>query len=103
MKSTWPACTPLSSDKDEASNLIASQINFGLAYVDEARSAYEAGNFEYGEIARKIALNAYSAALRFSSNLLREPQPVLASQLEDFELQLDALLEPAQAGMRSIA
>ena len=103
MKSSLRTCTPLSSGKDEGADLIISQIKFGLAYLEEARCAYEAGNFEYGEIARRIALNAYAAAWRFYSNLLHGPQPVLARQLQDFELRLDVWLEPAEAGMRSIA
>lgn len=96
-------CTTLSSNKDEASDLIVSQINFGRAYIQEARSAVEAGNFEYAEIARNIAANAYSAAVRFSANLLSAPQPSLSRQIEELEVELDGLLEPLQAGMRSIA
>ena len=103
MKASLRTCTPVSSNKDEAYDLITSQINFGRAYIGEARSAYEAGNFEYGEIARKIALNAHSAAIRFSANLLQVPDPSLMSQIEELESDLDGLLEPAEAGMRSIA
>jgi hypothetical protein len=103
LKASLRTCTPISSTKDEASDLINSQINFGRAYIQEARAAYESGNFDYGEIARKIALNAYSAALRFSANLLEAPQVSLVRQIEEFERELDGLLEPLEVGMRSIA
>lgn len=103
MTASVRTCTPVSPIRDEAYDLITSQINFGKAYIGEARSAYESGNFEYGEVARKIALNAYSAAVRFSANLLQAPDPSLLRQIEDMESALDDLLEPAEAGIRSIA
>lgn len=103
LKTASRTCIPISSTKDDASDLINGQIDFGLAYIQEARSAYETGNFEYGEIARNIAINAYSAALRFSANLLEEPQAPLIRRIEQFERELDGLPEPAELGMRSIA
>lgn len=103
LKASLRMGAPASMNKDEASDLINSQINFGRAYIREARSAYESGNFEYGETARRIALNAYSTALRFCSNLLHDPDLSLIRKIEEFELELDALLEPVETGMRSIA
>lgn len=88
---------------DEAADLITGQINFALAYVKEARAAYECGNFAYGEIARKIALNAYSAAVRFSEHLLHDPQQSLVRRIEALECELEGLLEPVESGLRSIA
>ena len=96
-----------STNQDEASELVVGQINFGLAYAREAHAAYRAGNFEYGEVARKIAVNAYAAAIRFSANLLQEPKPALIRQIEQLESELDAMLQPMlqakTSGLRSIA
>lgn len=103
MSASLRTCTPSYSSDDEAIDLITSQVSFGLAYVKETHSAYEAGNFEYGEVARKIALNAYTAAVRFRTHLTGEPQPFLVRQMEALEAELDGLLEPAHAELRSIA
>lgn len=92
-----------STNQDEGVDLVVSQINFGLAYAREARTSYEGGNFEYGEVARKIAVNAYAAAIRFSANLLQEPKPSLIRQIEQLESELDGMLQPMTSRLRSIA
>lgn len=103
MSTFFDTCPPAKSNRDEAADVITSQINFGIAYVKEAREAYESGNYQYGEVARKIAVNAYSAALRFSAHLLQDPQPALRRRIEALESDLDGLLEPVEPGLRSIA
>lgn len=103
VKHSLRTCMPVYSNQDEASDLIRSQVEFGLAYTRESRSAYQSGNFEYAEVARKIAVNAYAAAVRFSAHLLKEPRPVLATQVEKLEAELEGLLEPIESGLRSIA
>jgi hypothetical protein len=83
-------------------DLITSQINFGLAYVEEARNAYCQGRFEYGDLARQIALNACSTASRFAARLPERQDPVLLDQVARFKQEVDALLEEPVA-VRSIA
>ena len=102
MRASLRACTPSDPIADEACDLVSGQINFGLAYTREARSAYEGGNVEYGEVARKIAVHAYAAAIRFCANLLKDPPPALALQIEELEAALESLVLPA-APVRSIA
>jgi hypothetical protein len=103
LRATRRTCKPAYSNQDEGSDLVISQINFGLAYTHEARSAFESGNYDYAEVARKIALNAYSAAVRFSAHLLKEPQPALIRQIEQLEIEIDGLPQPVEAEIRSIA
>lgn len=87
---------------ENLSGLIASQVNFGLAYIQEARTAYDQGRFEYGDLARQIALNAYSTASRFVARLPKQHDPSLVKQVTEFKEELDTLLrEPVD--LRSIA
>lgn len=87
---------------ESLSALIDSQINFGLAYIQEARTAYEEGRIEYGDLARQIALNAYSTAARFASRLPKRSKPDVRPGMTRFKEQMDALLaQPVE--VRSIA
>lgn len=91
---------------ESLSALIDSQINFGLAYIQEARTAYDEGRSEYGDLARQIALNAYSTASRFAARLPKQRNPaVLKDVLQEvsrFKDELDTLLsQPVE--VRSIA
>ena len=72
--------------------LIESQVHFGCAYIEEARSAYGEGRYEYGDLARQIAFNAYSTADRFAGSLPRQDHPELRRDLAEFKTQLDRLL-----------
>lgn len=74
-------------------DLISSQVNFGRAYIQEARTAYDEGRFEYGDLARQIALNAYSTANRFAGRLPRAHDPAVLAQVASFKQELDLLLE----------
>lgn len=75
-----PACT------DNLSDLIASQVTFGLAYAREARSAYDQGRHDYADLARQIAMNAYTTATRFAARL---PKGRNAAVLNDIALFKD--------------
>lgn len=89
---------------DEMADLIASQVNFGLAYAREARSAYESGNLDYAEVARKIALNAYAAAVRFSGRSANGSAPELVHRVEELERELDGIVNAdMELSLRSIA
>lgn len=78
--------------------LINSQINFGRAYIEEARTAYLQGRFEYGDLARQIALNACSTATRFASQLPEQSQhSAILDQVMRFKGEVDTLLEEAVA------
>lgn len=78
---------------EHLTDLITSQVNFGLAYIQEARTAYEEGRFEYGDLARQIALNAYSTANRFAGRLPRSEDAAIIDQVASFKQELDLLLE----------
>lgn len=78
---------------EHLTDLISSQVNFGLAYIQEARTAYEEGRFEYGDLARQIALNAYSTANRFAGRLPRPQEPAVLEKVSTFKQELDLLLE----------
>jgi hypothetical protein len=94
-ESTRPTAKSLSA-------LIDSQINFGLAYIQEARTAYEEGRTEYGDLARQIALNACSTATRFAARLPKRSQTTVKREMSRFKEQVDALLAlPVE--VRSIA
>lgn len=87
---------------ESLSALIDSQINFGFAYIQEARSAYDEGRAEYGDLARQIALNAYSTATRFVARLPEKGQTPLQQDMARFKEQVDDLLEQ-RVEIRSIA
>ncbi len=78
---------------EHLSDLIYSQVNFGLAYIEEARTAYEEGRFEYGDLARQIALNAYSTANRFVGRLPQPREPQVLEKVSNFKQELDLLVE----------
>ena len=86
---------------DHLADLIASQVNFGLAYIKEARKAYGERRFEYGDLARQIALNAFSTANRFAGRL-PEPDAAILERIASFRRELDCLLEEPIA-VREIA
>jgi hypothetical protein len=87
---------------ESLSALIDSQINFGLAYIQEARTAYDEGRSEYGDLARQIALNAYSTATRFAGRLPKKGYSAIQRQMVHFKKQVDELLaHPVE--VRSIA
>ena len=94
-KSNQPTAESLSA-------LIDSQINFGLAYIQEARSAYDEGRSEYGDLARQIALNAYSTASRFASRLPTQKGTSVLKEVARFKEEVDSLLE-RRVDVRSIA
>jgi len=77
---------------ENLSDLIVTQVNFGLAYIQEARTAYNLGRFEYGDLARQIALNAYSTAARFADCLSGHRDPTLLNRLTAFKDEVDTLL-----------
>jgi hypothetical protein len=77
--------------------LITSQVNFGLAYIKEARTAYEQGRFEYGDLARQIALNAYATANRFHARLPKDYDPAIIDQVVRFKDELDTLMQESVA------
>ena len=78
---------------DYLADLIASQVNFGLAYIQEARTAYDEKRFEYGDLARQIALNAFSTANRFAVRLPKPHDPAVLERVANFKQELDSLLE----------
>lgn len=94
---------PVLPPAETAGDLIQSQLNFGFAYAREARTAYETGSLEYGDLARDIALNSYRAAVRFASRLLEEPDPALMDATVHLKLEVEALLRPDAMAMLSIA
>jgi hypothetical protein len=81
-----PACT------DNLTDLIASQVTFGLAYVREARSAYNQGRYDYADLARQIALNAYSTATRFAARLPAGRNATVLIDVARFKNEVEALL-----------
>jgi hypothetical protein len=83
-------------------DLIASQLNFGRAYIQEARNAYDQGRFEYGDLARQIAMNACSTASRFAARLPQRQEAALVSEVARFKNEVDALRQEPVA-VRSIA
>jgi F0F1-type ATP synthase membrane subunit b/b' len=93
---------PIRPTAESLSALIDSQINFGLAYIQEARTAYDEGRSEYGDLARQIALNAYSTATRFAARLPKKGQTGVQREMARFKEQVDALLEQ-RVEVRSIA
>jgi hypothetical protein len=96
MTDSNPVCT------DNLSELIASQVNFGLAYVREARSAYGQGRFDYADLARQIAMNAYSTATRFAARLPKGRDAAVLNDVARFKYEVENLL-PAAATLPSIA
>jgi hypothetical protein len=81
---------PFPSVGDEPSDLVMSQINFGLAYAREARSAFDSGREEYGEMARGIAERAHATALRFASRFA-DPAQSYDTELAGLATELLAL------------
>lgn len=71
--------------------LISRQVQFGLAYVGEARSAYEHGKEDYGEIAHTIARNAYATANRFASRLTQRTDDPRLNGIETLRTQIDSV------------
>ncbi len=88
---------PAKPRKGTACDLVTSQINFGLAYIQEARSAYKSGNAEYGDLSRTIAWNAYSAAVRFAARLTDNTDPLILKHIAKLETELDTLWSPEEA------
>ena len=85
---------PTQGRSHQLCDLIINQINFGLAYVQEARTAYEQGRFEYGDLARQIALNACSTASRFAAQLPKQlDDPAILDRVVQFKREVEALLE----------
>jgi hypothetical protein len=84
-------------------DLFASQIEFGVAYAREARDAYHHGELTYGEVAQRIAMNSYAAALRFAGNLRTNLSPDLLARIEALELDLVEMLQASKSNFRSIA
>lgn len=82
---------------------MTTQVNFGLAYAREARSAYDSGRTEYGDLARDIAMRAYSTAVRFAARLSNGTSHSMTQELTKLEAEVDGLLQPAPARLRSIA
>jgi len=81
------ACT------DNLSDLIANQVSFGLAYVREARSAYEQGRYAYADLARQIASNACSTATRFAARLPTGRNTSLLNELARFKNEVESLVQ----------
>jgi hypothetical protein len=86
-----PACTANLSD------LIASQVTFGLAYVREARSAYDHGRYDYADLARQIAMNAYSAATRFAARLPNGENASVLNYVARFKDEVEQLQQSIAA------
>jgi hypothetical protein len=94
---------PRVSRQAKALDLISTQIRFGLAYAQEARSAYDAGNAEYGDLARGIATDAHSSAMRQAARLLDEPNTAVCEQLSALEAEIEILWPAERVRSRSIA
>lgn len=94
---------PVTPCEDTPADLVITQVNFGLAYAREAREAYASGRNEYGDLAKDIAMRAYSTAVRFASRLPVAAARSLATELAELESVVDGLLEPEPARLRSIA
>jgi len=86
-----PACT------DNLSELIASQVTFGLVYAREARSAYDQGRYDYADLARQIAMNAYSAATRFAARLPKGGNAAVLNDIVRFKDEVEHLLQQSVA------
>lgn len=80
---------------DNLSELIASQVNFGLVYVREARSAYGQGRYDYADLARQIAMNAYSTATRFAARLRQGEDAAVLNDVARFKYEVENLLPEA--------
>ena len=89
--------------EDSPCDLVTTQVNFGLAYAQEAREAYESGRDEYGDLARDIAMRAYSTAVRFASRLSSAASRSFTSELTKLETEVDGLLGSQRTRLRSIA
>jgi hypothetical protein len=95
---------PKVSRQAKALDLISTQIRFGLAYAQEARTAYQAGNIEYGDLARGIAADAHSSVIRQLARLLHEPSTLTVSeQLSSLGAQIESLSSAEYVRSRSIA
>ncbi|HEX3684715.1 MAG TPA: hypothetical protein VHU83_19415 [Bryobacteraceae bacterium] len=79
------------------SDLIASQVTFGLAYVREARSAYDHGRYDYADLARQIAMNAYSTATRFAARLPDSGSAAVLNDVARFKYEVEQLQPSAAA------
>ena len=89
--------------EDSPYDLVTTQVNFGLAYAQEAREAYDSGRDEYGDVARDIAMRAYSTAVRFAARLSSTAARSVASELAKLETEVDGLLAAQRTRLRSIA
>lgn len=89
--------------QEAAYDLVSSQLTFGLAYAQEARLAYRSGRADYGRMARNIALNAYSAALRFAARLPDNGTHLFSEQIADLKKQVDHLQEQDTSPSQSVA
>ncbi|MBV8810744.1 MAG: hypothetical protein JO033_18915 [Acidobacteriaceae bacterium] len=85
------ACGTRESNEEYLCELISSQVHFGLTYVGQARSAYENGKGEHGEIARTIAVNAYSTANRFASRLTERTRDARLNGIEALRVQIESV------------
>ena len=70
--------------------LIASQIHVGLTYIAEARAAYFHGKGEYGNVARAIAINAYTTANCFASRLVQRTNDVRLNGIEALRIEIES-------------
>lgn len=87
---------PVQRRKNTFSDLIISQLNFGLAYAREARSAYDSNRSEYGDLARNIASNAYSAAIRFAARVPNGIDVSISANIEKLQAELNSLPRPRE-------
>lgn len=71
--------------------LITSQIHVGLTYVGEARSAYDRGKGEYGNVARTIATNAYITANCFASRLVQRTNDARLNGIEALRIEIESV------------
>ncbi len=85
------ACGPRESGEEYLCELISSQVHFGLTYVGQARSGYENGKGEHGEIARTIAMNAYLTASRFATRLVERTGDTRLNGIEALRLQIESV------------
>ncbi len=76
---------------DYLCELITSQIQVGLTYVGEARTAYVDGKREYGNVARTIATNAYTTANCFASRLVQRTNDVRLNGIEALRLEIESV------------
>lgn len=91
------------SPKDPAIDLVTSQLNFGLAYALEARSAYDSDRRDYGDLARDIAAKAYAAAIRFAARVSGGVDASTSEGMKKLEGELHDLRRTEELETRAIA